>query len=1773
MKHHADALWPHSTDRTTSVDVNNKLHFGISREPSNALEVLFRLPLTTICGGSCVGNNTKVSVSVDSLGMYIGISDSIKTMVGQASIGNGNFQLIYGVDHGAFITPNDKGTQGSNVFDTSNQVLSISGFPFGKCSSLIAVDNAYQTAYWNNSDQFGLNVYDTSIRDGNPSIDLILVGTQPSVEYVVTAVCVETESASIPHNDVMPVSLHCGLDAPTSFPTSLPTTPTSTPSAMPSAEPALLYTDTTVITPVLTLCISGCGILYGLLFLWHYCLSDRETDRDAHVLDAEEHVKQFFNRIILNRRDYYIQHSWIVVWWKKCLDHHGVLGLFSYAGKRGRSSLLLKLTLFIFETLTFVSVTMCLYYLVFPDTGECERIRGNLAEERCGLIESGLGTPMCYWKPSDFTCHYNPPLVSYYFAHSRNDIDWVERINLLQEKNSAINLYASDMLSDFNTMLFLCCICLVVIALSRAISITFERLLREKVFNSYLSWHKYARQHVYRHKKGNLNNGDDTESDSDVDDTMFARASAYVHNTMVTPVVTSFKTRMPNVRTLDDAVALFTGRKPIRLQKRRAAVVGVNPNETAPGSHEVYKPSPLTPARSEISLDVRSGENLNSISVPSPGSPPVKRSVKTGAGVSWKQQLEEHHEIQKHATALQRVDTLRKPHVPVLSPSSPSVSVRSSAAIANKNDVNGGKKFIRTQNSSLSLRTNTEAYAKPTDHLRGHSEGYHDRIPSNELEDVESMVQRQDPGTDADKLGKLGWNYIGNSKYWQFLWEHRRYEKRRDETPEEEQQRLQLEKEERKKRKERQLSTRLAAELDGLYSYLIDQYKEFRENRPNGGSGGRFWSIADSPQAAKGGGLESGQSESGIKGRRSKALTRKKAVSGNSDRNNMFYSVSDEYEDLMSQAKELVTRPRLTEESATTVAYCKYMLGLNDDGECINGAIATNHNNNSMWYCMCALVSCFVGANYYPYYYNYSPDDIANNAPSSGSVLRSIQFSRVDSKRVFHRLYGLNNTLKNMLLLENFILSEYPLTRFAQAKGCYIYGLDSKPPSVVSLFEYLLWVILSVGILFMGQLWWVYSHSTNLSYHSNALDVAIVASSALVVYHLGVSPLFIYLHHVVVAGALDLELSYIHTQIRNRARTVFERKYGFFGRDLYHGTQGRTTGTSFSAIKTNQSSRKGLHNICCITDHFNPACRVAKAYTGLVVFRLVLELNDYDLNRHMFYILPRRVDLGLESGSKEASGTKISPTELSRTTSYYEALSGAVDALTQSYKARNTRASDKVVPVLDAAVEQDSQVSEESPDVETGKDLGILENDVALGQNTDPDGDDNVGWSGDPDTDTNKCAALYSGCVSCFRTIGSYVEFCLAWCAWFIRTSWCFLADSLSSCVNAILMFRAFATFTTLSNQDRSEDHSSLYVPSLCFGEGNIEWDSKLDRFQHAASLVIARYTLEIPVIGIAAWVTDIGISFVLLGCGVLLWYIYIGSGSGSLIRDITTIGVPCIVGIFFIRSERRRRNYNNDPKHVADALSSYDNTYQRIVDYLSKLDDLQGNAAEALLSQELMDAHSDGRDEIVNSNENNRLSGRRGALSDSLNFKSSNSNKLHSQKFAGATYNYEGGLGLGTAGYEDAGTLGKEMMRAMASGYDDPQSDSESESESGQGEDFAMENNNDTHLRFSLSGTHGSRKDLVTKESGSNLNAPPNTKTSAPHAKSSYMMAKPSPAKRTKKDKQEADVQDYMDQLSKISKQTVRAYLKSNNVHSKSVPKSQQKWKKPNSVPQTVSE
>lgn len=898
-------------------------------------------------------------------------------------------------------------------------------------------------------------------------------------------------------------------------------------------------------------------------------------------------------------------------------------------------------------------ISFCLLCCVVQDDGRCE---SHFSEEgACKDTLSVLGLPLCYWKPVSSQCHYMPPLaIGYWSNYQTTSSKWsgdrdYDRIEEQQEINEhrRFSAYLYDILQNFHSVVYIMVISWVALLLTRIMTMSFERLFREKVYNSYLSWHKYAQ---FLNKKF----GDDAEP------SLASKSASCFHACFIKPCWVRFRYYFldckwllaPNEKLDHKGRPRVRHHRHIRLPQEEEAGPSVPvPSLDRPGEYQEYAEHDLKRTR-----DPSKGMSVG--------------------GVGWIRQLTQYQDLvqlqkdqkelqDKQKNVINNIDRLRKPHVTLQAPppraEGPGIDGgRSAKTTLNKkgetslHDHNNFSVDTILENSEFNTRMQEEhSGPKSPPYVvnagKGSLAAARPGSPSGKRANVENLLPSSSPP-------RLDPNYHGGSKY------HNQLELYATPTN------APTEKDYPFREGIRNMANSAAEEINLAFGAIQDQYREFRESRPNTTQvyRNRYWNNGLSSSRPgtvnRGPGSPNKTSEFGdgdgpgsvpVQVFSAIQANIMSAVKASANTNDDYYTLNQEYEDLMIQASELVKRPRMSEEAATTVAYAKQMLGLNDKGETLNAATATNHRSNSLWCCCCVVGQCiggYLGVGYGGLYYPSTTTDPTSasthsteTAPSKGSIMRNLQFSRVDSKRIFHRIYGLNNPMKNMFLLENFLLSEHPVTRYAAGNGAYLLGLDTIPPNVVSLVEYVFWAIFTVGLLFLLPLYFVWFYINTLTLKTNINDIIIVAGTAYILQTAVISPLFLYWFRVVVATAVDTELSHIHVNIRNRARTVFERKYGFFGRDLFHNNTVKSP--NHALTRTSKSARVNLHNICCITDHYNPTCRVAKAYTGLIMFRLVLELNDYDINRRMHYILKRKHETegyikGMGMAARDGTGTK-----------------------------------------------------------------------------------------------------------------------------------------------------------------------------------------------------------------------------------------------------------------------------------------------------------------------------------------------------------------------------------------------------------------------------------------------------------------------------------------------------------------------------------------------------
>lgn len=346
------------TERNIFIDTNNVIYFEPNPTPSFDLNLLYRLPMSNICDGICdSAHELSITMAGEIRGLLFGLSDGKKAVLIQSDIERGNYQLLYATDYYDYVTPNYLGFQTSSITSSVDATLRLEDIGFGVCNNSFTMTNQQsKTVTWHNDGDFGLDLTE--------SIEMIFVQTAATDQYGISALCIEYQTPTVPRI-VDPLDLVCGFDLPTSQPTSFPSSPSSLPTSQPTLPMAQPH-DTVLLLPyVVGFCMMS-AVFYVLFAVWHYCISDRETSRDAHVLDAEEHAKTFFTRVVLNRKDYYRRTGWISKWWSVLLDRHKVFSTLSYRGERGRSNIMLKFTLMLQEVVCVVASTMLLYYIFFP---------------------------------------------------------------------------------------------------------------------------------------------------------------------------------------------------------------------------------------------------------------------------------------------------------------------------------------------------------------------------------------------------------------------------------------------------------------------------------------------------------------------------------------------------------------------------------------------------------------------------------------------------------------------------------------------------------------------------------------------------------------------------------------------------------------------------------------------------------------------------------------------------------------------------------------------------------------------------------------------------------------------------------------------------------------------------------------------------------------------------------------------------------------------------------------------------------------------------------------------------------------------------------------------------------------------------------------------------------------------------------------------------------------------------------------------------------------
>lgn len=481
---------------------------------------------------------------------------------------------------------------------------------------------------------------------------------------------------------------------------------------------------------------------------------------------------------------------------------------------------------------------------------------------------------------------------------------------------------------------------------------------------------------------------------------------------------------------------------------------------------------------------------------------------------------------------------------------------------------------------------------------------------------------------------------------------------------------------------------------------------------------------------------------------------------------------------------------------------------------------------------------------------------------------------------------------------------------------------------------YLFWVIVTITVAFAylaGVL--LYAH---VVYSSATHDFFLILLSAYGLLQLVVYPVYIYVYGIVVSDAIAKELNYLHIQIRNRAKTAFQRKNGVFGRD-----------------------QRGN---CCVTEYYNGASRVAKSQPKLVMYRLILELNDYDIVRNLFYVM--------HGYRASTSMTSASPLKLLK--------SGVVDViskqrgfstkgianLTGDKKVDSHAAASVIAYIKHKSNHLTANLSPKKPrtvtdvqdvvslDSQNHRDLNVedgganIENNEEFPSLSQPEERDNkfscTDWT------QKVCGRMMDGISDGYHSI-------------LVSTG--FREDEISHAHN-VKDYDNLVLSQKIKKQIRGEDRK---VDSLVLGEGNIEWDSTSDeykyysnyfdamlhRYQHAAALLLGRHTLSLPVI-VQECCSECAVVITLTMVGIV-----------ELLAFYHTEWVPAalfilaVVVFLILRAEHRRIKFNQHEDVRANRKTLHLDIPLKMREYIAKLENLQGHQMEEKLSRDLERDHA----------------------------------------------------------------------------------------------------------------------------------------------------------------------------------------------------------------------
>lgn len=313
--------FPHTADRTKQVDSADALYIGPSSVRHSGIDVLYRFPLSRVCGGTCSGRINVTIVYDSSAALIVGISDSTKS-VSAFALQTQNSSALFAFDFSDHLTPlqsfdalsghreaNVPSYYESNALPPSRNANPAVGvqrklsMEVGTCMAHAVLQDPYVTSprgKWNTVN-YGL--------DADASLANVILSTDfwtNSFHIRVLCVTVEPQTYSTPNMTMQSLfggigdTRTCGLSLPTGQPTVMPTQPSGMPSAQPTMTPQLLQHNSLISSAVIIYGIAVASLVFVVL-LWNTCLADSETSRDKASQSAEHHCLRFCRRVIFRR--------------------------------------------------------------------------------------------------------------------------------------------------------------------------------------------------------------------------------------------------------------------------------------------------------------------------------------------------------------------------------------------------------------------------------------------------------------------------------------------------------------------------------------------------------------------------------------------------------------------------------------------------------------------------------------------------------------------------------------------------------------------------------------------------------------------------------------------------------------------------------------------------------------------------------------------------------------------------------------------------------------------------------------------------------------------------------------------------------------------------------------------------------------------------------------------------------------------------------------------------------------------------------------------------------------------------------------------------------------------------------------------------------------------------------------------------------------------------------------------------------------------------------